>query len=173
MKQFKFKSRSALSFAVNAHGRQTYINFSPAYRSLSYFITTDEVLASKIRAHRWFREGRITESAEEILPPKEARPYIQPPVPEKKKYSILGKAMATPQPKQQPTPSAAPEPPGNPEPLANDPTPAIMVEDVTSFMEAKEFFITNYGVRRSDVSTKEAVADFCRLYGVSFPNYPL
>lgn len=168
-------SRSALSFAVNAHGRQTYINFSPAYRGLSYFITTDEVLASKVRAHRWFREGRITESAEEILPAKEPRPYVQPPMPEKKKYSILGKTMATPQQKQ-PSADPVPEVPESPEHLgnlANDPAPAIVAEDVTTFMEAKEFFITNYGLQRSEVSTKEALAECCKLYKVVFPNYPL
>lgn len=173
MKQFKFMSRSALSFAVNAHGRQTYINFSPAYRGLSYFITTDEVLASKVRAHRWFREGRITESAEEILPAKEPRPYVQPPMPEKKKYSILGKTMAKPQQKQPSVPESAPESPENPELLANDTAPAIVAEDVTTFMEAKEFFITNYGLHRSEVSTKEALAECCKLYKVVFPNYPL
>lgn len=175
MKQFKFMSRSALSFAVNAHGRQTYINFSPAYRGLSYFITTDEVLASRIRAHRWFREGRITESTEEVLPPRESRPYVQPPIPEKKKYTILGKAMATPkspQPQQKEQPvvkedltTAQTEEQRNPQ--------SFLAEDVTTFMEAKEFFITNYGLQRSDVSTKDAVAELCKMYNVIFPNYPL
>lgn len=168
-------SRSALSFAVNAHGRQTYINFSPAYRGLSYFITTDEVLASKVRAHRWFREGRITESAEEILPAKEPRPYVQPPMPEKKKYSILGKTMATPkaaQPQQEEQPVVK-ENLTTGQSENQDKPQSFVAEDVTTFMEAKEFFITNYGLQRSEVSTKEALAECCKLYKVVFPNYPL
>jgi hypothetical protein len=50
---------------------------------------------------------------------------------------------------------------------------AIVAEDVTSFMEAKEFFITNYGVQRSDVANKEAVSQLCKQYNVTFPNYPV
>lgn len=176
-KQFKFKSHSALSFSVNVHGRQTYVNFSPSYRGLSFFITTDEALAAKVRAHRWFREGRITETVEEILPPKEPRPYVQPPVPERKKYTILGKLMASsPQQKQQPAQSAAPEAPESPVHPVNLPdesAPAIVAEEVSSFMEAKEFFIANYGLQRAEVSTKDAVAALCRQFNVSFPNYPL
>jgi len=178
-KQFKFTSRSSLSFSVNAHGRQAYVNFSPAYRGLSYFITKDEVLAARIRAHRWFREGRITEAVEELLPPKKEQAYIQAPMPEKKKYSILGKTMAAPRQKQEPATEAStassvtPESPERPESAAEEPAPSIISEDVASFMEAKEFFITNYGVQRSDVSTKEAVAALCRQFNVVFPNYPL
>lgn len=175
-KQYKFQSRSALSFAVNAHGRQTYVNFSPAYRGLSFFITSDEVLAGKIRSHRWFREGRITETVEDILPASEERPYVQPPVPERKTYSILGKPMASPKPKQATKSPADIEIPGVPpvvEKKENSQVPAFVADDVASFMEAKEFFITNFGVQRSEVSTKDAVSALCKRFNVTFPNYPL
>ena len=174
-KQYKFTSRSALSFSVNVHGLQTYINFSPAYRGLSFFITTDEAVSAKVRTHRWFREGRIKESVEVLLPPKKEQAYIQVPIPEKKKYSILGKTMATPkaaQPRQEEQPVVKEDlTTGHQE--NQDKPQSFVAEEVSSFMEAKEFFITNYGVQRSDVSTKEAVASLCKELNVVFPNYPL
>lgn len=179
-KQFKFTSHSALSFSVSVHGRQTYINFSPAYRGLSYFITTDELVAEKVRAHRWFREGRIKESVEELIPAKKEHPYIQAPMPEKKKYSILGKTMAAPKSvnpqrqdmeedrvvKEEPTVEGTTD-------NAENGVSSFVAEDVTSFMEAKEFFITNFGIQRSEMPTKEAVSALCGQYNVVFPNYPL
>lgn len=175
-KQYKFQSRSALSFAVNAHGRQTYVNFSPAYRGLSYFITSDEVLAGKIRSHRWFREGRIKETVEDVLPASEQRPYIQAPMPVKKAYSILGKPMAAPKPKQAskaPAEIDIPEIPSVSDRQESSQSSPFVAEDVASFMEAKEFFITKYGVQRSEVSTKDAVSVLCKRFNVTFPNYPL
>ena len=50
---------------------------------------------------------------------------------------------------------------------------SFVADEVSSFMEAKEFFITNFGVQRSDVASKDAVAALCKEYNVSFPNYPL
>ena len=49
----------------------------------------------------------------------------------------------------------------------------FVADEVTSFMEAKEFFITNYGVQRSDVSSRDAIAALCKELNVTFPNYPL
>ena len=180
-RQFKFTSRSSLSFSVSVHGRQTYINFSPAYRGLSYFITTDEAVAAKVRLHRWFREGRIKESVEELLPAVKEKEYIQAPVPQKKKYSILGKTMAAPmnaKPHQDTVPVAheannLPSASAVESPSPKEEVQSFVAEDVTSFMEAKEFFITNYGMQRSEVSTKEAVAALCKELNVVFPNYPL
>ena len=50
---------------------------------------------------------------------------------------------------------------------------SFVADEVSSFMEAKEFFITNFGVQRSDVASKDAVAALCKEYNVTFPNYPL
>lgn len=170
MKQYKFKSRSALSFAVMHNGRQMYVNFSPAYRGLSFYITTDPSLADKIRKHRWFREGRIDEEVVEILPAMEAKPY-QPAMPqEPKRYSILGKPMSTSVPKQHEPVAEMPQQVPAQESAASA---AISPDEVSSFMEAKEFFITNYGLQRSDVANKDAVAALCKEFGVVFPNYPL
>lgn len=175
MKQYKFTSRSALSFATTHNGRQMYVSFSPAYRGLAYFITTDEALAAKIRAHRWFRDGRIQEQVVDILPAAEEKKFTPTAPPEPKRYSILGKPMATVQPAKQEQEAEAqkadfPEEDQNPKESAST---AIVAEDVTSFMEAKEFFITNYGVQRSDVANKEAVSQLCKQYNVTFPNYPV
>ena len=174
MKQYKFTSRSALSFAVTQNGRQTYVTFSPTYRGLSFFITTDESLAEKIRKHRWYREGRIKEQIVEIKPAKEEKPFQPTMPPESKKYSILGKTMATniqskPQQKQESVQEELP----STEQEMNETAPLHVAEEVTSFMEAKEFFITNYGVARSEVANKEAVAQLCREYSIHFPNYQL
>lgn len=174
MKQYKFISRSALSFSVLHGGRQMYVNFSTAYRGLSYYITTDAALAEKIRRHRWFRDGRITEQAVEMEGPAEEKHYepTMPPAP--KKYSILGKTMAAPQaPKTvKPQPEKLPVMEDQ-NPKETEGANPFMAEEVTSFMEAKEFFITNYGVQRSDVSSKDAIAQLCKEFGVVFPNYPV
>lgn len=174
MKQYKFTSRSALSFAVTQNGRQTYVSFSPAYRGLSFFITTDESLAEKIRRHRWYREGRINEQIVEIKPAQEEKPFQPTMPPEPKKYSILGKTMATniqskPQQKQNQTLDEAVAHQQEPQ----ETSAGMAAEEVGSFMEAKEFFITNYGVTRSEVASKEAIAQLCKEHDVVFPNYSI
>ena len=173
MKQYKFTSRSALSFAVTHAGRQMYVNFSPAYRGLAYFITTDESLALKIRSHRWYREGRINEQVVDILPPAEEKKFIPTAPPEPKKYSILGKSMASTMPaagKEAQYPASFPEEDQNPK---EQPSASIVADEVSSFMEAKEFFITNFGVQRSEMTSKDAIAALCKQYNVTFPNYPV
>lgn len=64
-KLYKFVANSSLSFAVIHCGRMMYINFSAFFRGKSTYHTTDRELAEKIRAHKWYREGRITEIIEE------------------------------------------------------------------------------------------------------------
>jgi hypothetical protein len=61
--QYKFRSHSALSFPVVHRGRKQLVNFFDQGNSTSLFTTDDALLASKIRAHKWFREGRITEES--------------------------------------------------------------------------------------------------------------
>lgn len=176
MKQYKFTSRSAFSFAVTHNGRQMYVNFSPTYRGISLYITTDESLAKKIRAHRWYREGRITDQIVEVQPAKKEKPYQPVMPPEPKKYSILGKPMAVNQPQkpQQKEESVVKENLITEQSeVQQEPQQTFVADEVTSFMEAKEFFITNYGVQRSDVSSRDAIAALCKELNVTFPNYPL
>lgn len=181
-KQYKFKSRSAFSFAVQHQGRQVYVNFSAAYRGLSFYITKDEKLAEKIRQHRWFKQGRITEEVVEIKP-RQPEPAYVPKAPEPPKpYSILGKSMTGGQKqKREAVIEQAAKAIEQSMPAASEPAEqekqqdsgAFRAEDVTSFMEAKEFFITNFGVSRSECATKEALSALCREFNVEFPNYPL
>lgn len=151
-----------------------YVTFSPAYRGLSFFITTDENLAKKIRLHRWFRDGRINEQIVEIKPAKEEKPFQPVAPPEPKKYSILGRPMATavkPQQEAAAETNTAPFPEEDQNP--KEQPAAFVADEVTSFMEAKEFFITNYGVSRSEVTSKDAIALLCKDHNVTFPNYQL
>ena len=156
-------------------GRQMYVNFSPTYRGLSYYITTDPGLAEKIRKHRWYREGRVSEEVVEIQPAKESKHFEPTMPPEPKKYSILGKTMSSamlvkPQQKEE----GVVKENLTTEPSEEQQNPQSFVADeVSSFMEAKEFFITNFGLQRSEVASKDAVAALCKEYNVAFPNYPI
>lgn len=185
-KQYKFKSRSAFSFAVHHKGRQVYVNFSAAYRGLSFFITKDETLAEKIRQHRWYKQGRITEEVVEIQGPKEQPAYVPTPPEARKKYSILGRTMTGGAPKRQEAlinqaaqvvertiQSQKPVEQKPDETAPQEVQDTFKAEDVSTFMEAKEFFITNFGVARSECSTKEAISVLCSQYNVEFPNYPV
>lgn len=175
MKQYKFRSRSALSFAVMHEGRQMYVNFSPTYRGLSYYITTDPGLAEKIRKHRWFREGRVSEEVVEIQPAKEANPFQPTMPPEPKKYSILGKSMSSSMPvkSQQKEGSVVKENLAAEKSEDQQDSRPFVADEVSSFMEAKEFFITNYGLQRSEVASKDSIQQLCKEYNVVFPNYQL
>ena len=184
MNQYKFTSRSSLSFVVHHNGRQRYINFSPAYRNQSYYITNDPTLAEKIRQHRWFKEGRIKEDIVEIKSAKPA-PVYKPEAPKAPKpYSILGRQMASPkntpnaiqsEPKNLNTPNSnehsdAKELINHKSEIINQ-DPAFSPESVTSFMEAKEFFVSHYGITRSECANKAMLEALCQHYNVQFPNY--
>lgn len=149
MKQYKFKANSSLSFALTHRGRQMYVNFSAAYRGVAMYITTDEALAEKIRAHRWFRQGRIKETVEDMETdnhpaPTEEKPKVVTPISEIPTVKTIANS-------------------GN--------THGFPAGEVTSFLEAKEFFVTNYGVSKQECASKEAIAQLCVRFGVSFENY--
>jgi hypothetical protein len=40
-------------------------------------------------------------------------------------------------------------------------------------MEAKEYLMDAYGIERSAIRTKEAMAEVCREKGITFNNYDL
>ena len=189
MNQYKFTSRSSLSFVVHHNGRQRYVNFSPAYRNQSYYITNDPTLAEKIRQHRWFKEGRIKEEIVEIKSAKPA-PVYKPETPKAPKpYSILGRQMASPKNTVQDTPNdiqntsnvILSEAKNLNTPNSNEHSdvakeiinqdPAFSPESVTSFMEAKEFFVSHYGITRSECASKAMLEALCQHYNVQFPNY--
>lgn len=97
-KLYKFVANSSLSFAVIHCGRMMYVNFSAFFRGKSTYHTTDRELAEKIRAHKWYREGRITETIEEdedvIHDENDVNSVLQK-TEVKQRYSILGKRMCT------------------------------------------------------------------------------
>lgn len=148
---------------------------------MSYYITSDAGLADKIRAHRWYKEGRINEVTVNVEP-TEQTPVRQPEEPKTKKtYSILGRPMAnatSAKPVQAKTEIQEPEIqpqlnfPEVEEKVEETPEPVkFKAEDVTSFMEAKEFFIQNYGIARSECANKAMLESLCHQYNVVFPNY--
>ena len=147
-KLYKFVANSSLSFAVIHCGRMMYINFSAFFRGKSTYHTTDRELAEKIRAHKWYREGRITETIEEdedvIHDENDVNSVLQE-TEVKQRYSILQEDRD----------------------IQED------IENVTSFLEAKDFFEVRFKVPRSQCRNKEALSSLCKEYGIQFPNYPL
>lgn len=47
------------------------------------------------------------------------------------------------------------------------------IENVTSFLEAKDFFEVRFKVPRSQCGNKETLSSLCKEHGIQFPNYPL
>ena len=179
MKQYKFKAKSSLNFSIDHNGRAMYISFSPAYRGQSMFITEDAALAEKIKQHRWYREGRMTLTVEDAA---EKAPEVKPTpttVPERKPFNLSGMKVQV----------AAPSEPAHEAVVANPPYEAsadeatqvnegeesegMKAEDVSSFMEAKEYMIDNFGIARSECPNKTALASLMEQYGVEFPNYDI
>lgn len=180
-KLYKFVANSSLSFAVIHCGRMMYINFSAFFRGKSTYHTTDRELAEKIRAHKWYREGRITEIIEEdedvIHDENEENSVLQEKEVEQR-YSILGKRMCTYIPpassNQEEKESRSTEQTGEKEEvIQEDRDIQEDIENVTSFLEAKDFFEVRFKVPRSQCGNKETLSSLCKEHGIQFPNYPL
>ncbi len=189
-KLYKFVANSSLSFAVIHCGRMMYVNFSAFFRGKSTYHTTDRELAEKIRAHKWYREGRITETIEEdedvIHDENDVNSVLQK-TEVKQRYSILGKRMCTYIPpassNQEEKESESAEPTKEKESESAEPTKEKGIqedrdiqediENVTSFLEAKDFFEVRFKVPRSQCGNKEALSSLCKEHGIQFPNYPL
>lgn len=178
-KLYKFVASSSLSFAVIHCGRMMYVNFSAFFRGKSTYHTTDRELAEKIRAHKWYREGRITETIEEdedvIHDENDINSVLQE-TEVKQRYSILGKWMCTYIPpassKQEEKESESAEPTKE-KGIQEDRDIQEDIENVTSFLEAKDFFEVRFKVPRSQCGNKEALSSLCKEHGIQFPNYPL
>lgn len=176
MLQYKFKAGSSLSFAVVNRGRSMYVNFSPAYRGVAIYITTDEALAEKIKAHRWFREGRISLMVEDLDKKKEKSEasIVAASAPARKPFNLMSMKVSAPAASAPVAEKPVPEQtPAMDSVGAEEENEGMKVDDVSSFMEAKEYFIANHGVARGECSSKEALSVLCERYGVVFPNYEL
>lgn len=55
---------------------------------------------------------------------------------------------------------------------AADDTLSLTADEVSSFLEAKEYITSRYGVDRSSLRSKQDLAEFCAAQGIVFPNYP-
>lgn len=180
-KLYKFVANSSLSFAVIHCGRMMYINFSAFFRGKSTYHTTDRELAEKIRAHKWYREGRITEIIEEdedVIHDENEENSVLQEKEVKQRYSILGKRMCTYIPpassNQEEKESRSTEQTGEKEEvIQEDRDIQEDIENVTSFLEAKDFFEVRFKVPRSQCGNKEALSSLCKEHGIQFPNYPL
>lgn len=155
-----------------------YVNFGTSFRGKSSYFTSDERLAEKIRAHRWFREGRIREMPEEEIKEREPDVPSVHPAPPNHTYSILGKRIVSVSQDNEPnTPevNAGEENPPCPEEgqCEGSPKQEHDTEGVSSFLEAKEFFEVNYGVSRTQCKSKDDLYALCKEHNVTFPNYPL
>ena len=178
---YNFTAASAFSFPVMHRGRKVFVSFSAPVNGVSRYLTTDKALADKICAHRWFRLGLIRLRVEtEGDAPASREPERPATVPERKEYSIMGRTMAPKIPTfRNPIDNSQLiiDNSGTDEAPAADAdeeeAPAFSADDVTSFLEAKEYFITVMGVDRSLCTNKEALARLCEQYGVEFPNYNL
>lgn len=180
-KLYKFVASSSLSFAVIHCGRMMYVNFSAFFRGKSTYHTTDRELAEKIRAHKWYREGRITEIIEEdedVIHDENEENSVLQEKEVKQRYSILGKRMCTYIPpassNQEEKESRSTEQTGEKEEvIQEDRDIQEDIENVTSFLEAKDFFEVRFKVPRSQCGNKETLSSLCKEHGIQFPNYPL
>ena len=178
-KLYKFVANSSLSFAVIHCGRMMYINFSAFFRGKSTYHTTDRELAEKIRAHKWYREGRITEIIEEdedVIHDENEENSVLQEKEVKQRYSILGKRMCTyipPASSNQEEKESESAEPTKEKGIQEDRDIQEDIENVTSFLEAKDFFEVRFKVPRSQCGNKEALSSLCKEHGIQFPNYPL
>lgn len=180
-KLYKFVANSSLSFAVIHRGRMMYVNFSAFFRGKSTYHTTDRELAEKIRAHKWFREGRITETMEEdenVIHEENEKVSVLQKKEERQRYSILGKRMYTYIPPvssnlEKKESGSTKQDGEKEESIQKDRDMQEDIENVTSFLEAKDFFEFRFKVPRSQCGNKEALSSLCRKHGIQFPNYPL
>jgi hypothetical protein len=158
-----------------------YINFSAFFRGKSTYHTTDRELAEKIRAHKWYREGRITEIIEEdedVIHDENEENSVLQEKEVKQRYSILGKRMCTYIPpassNQEEKESRSTEQTGEKEEvIQEDRDIQEDIENVTSFLEAKDFFEVRFKAPRSQCGNKETLSSLCKEHGIQFPNYPL
>lgn len=180
-KLYKFVANSSLSFAVIHCGRMMYINFSAFFRGKSTYHTTDRELAEKIRAHKWYREGRITEIIEEdedVIHDKNEENSVLQEKEVKQRYSILGKRMCTYIPpassnQEEKESRSTEQTEEKEEVIQEDRDIQEDIENVTSFLEAKDFFEVRFKVPRSQCGNKETLSSLCKEHGIQFPNYPL
>lgn len=198
-KIYRFHASSSLSFRVVNRGREVTVTFSPCYRSCATFFTLDESLAAKIRAHKWFRTGRITEipdTEEETITPSTSPTTAASQSPKRPAYSILGRRMVVSNsPAAEPFEASQSDASSvesvaisDPDNQASVESPSVdqevtettieaesslSIQEVSSFLEAKDWVVAHFQVDRASLRSKADLTDFCVQHDIVFENYPL
>ena len=185
MKQYRFRSQSKLSFPIQHNGRNTYVSFGSLYSGVSRFMTTDALLAEKIRKHQWFRIGLIKEDEPIVIKKEENQSTPVAEEQQAQETSIFGKPLFS---GEEPEESTQPEETHTvededtnqeethtveDEDTNQDETQGIRPEDVTSLVEAKDYLKTYYAAPREAIATRDKVIEFCKQNNIVFPNLDL
>lgn len=193
---YRFNAKSSLSFPVVIRGRETHVTFSSQYRDSTSFFTKDPLLADKIRHHRWFRQGRITEVVAVEEPEETAKQEVAKESTAQHVYSILGRRLVSPtRPStvKETEEAASAEIHKETAPATEETVPTetaeqveavkeetteeettvegVQLDEVESFMEAKEYLVTHFEVERASLRSKQDIINFCEAHDITFPNY--
>lgn len=166
------------------------VKFSDLFRNYSSYMTTDESLAEKIRATRWYKEGRIKEEKPRETVEEDKKTIVHHSVAsttlnelEKRRRRAVAsfnanpkrgrKAKAkvvVPEPEQKNEDVSEDNPVGDQEEVSDD---SFTSDDVETMLEAVEFFVSNYGVDKKTIRSESDIKDLCKKFNVQFKNYQL
>lgn len=194
MKQFVFYAQSRFFLKINHRGRIMTVKFSDLFRNYSSYMTTDESLAEKIRATRWYKEGRIKEEEPREMAEENKKTIEHHSVAsttlneleERRKRAVasfkanpkLGKkakekekvVIPEPEPEKKDEDVSEDNPVGDQEEVSGD---SFTSDDVETMLEAVEFFVSNYGVDKKTIRSESDIKDLCKKFNVQFKNYQL
>ena len=193
MKQFVFYAQSRFFLKINHRGRIMTVKFSDLFRNYSSYMTTDESLAEKIRATRWYKEGRIKEEEEPREMAEESKKTLVhhsvasttlneleerrrravasfKANPKRGKKAKEKEKVVIPEPEKKDEDVSDDDPVGDQEEVSGD---SFTSDDVETMLEAVEFFVSNYGVDKKTIRSESDIKDLCKKFNVQFKNYQL
>ena len=135
-------------------------------------MTTDAILAEKIRKHQWFRIGLIKEDEPIVIKKEENQSTPVAEEQQAQETSIFAQPLFSgeePEETTQPEETHTVED----EDTNQDETQGIRPEDVTSLVEAKDYLKTYYAAPREAIATHDKVIEFCKQNNIVFPNLDL
>lgn len=192
MKQLVFYAQSRFFLKINHRGRIMTVKFSDLFRNYSSYMTTDESLAEKIRATRWYKEGRIKEEEPREMAEENKKTIVHHSVAsttlneleERRRRAVAsfkvnlkrGKkakekvVIPEPEPEQKDEDVSEDNTVGDQEEVSGD---SFTSDDVETMLEAVEFFVSNYGVDKKTIRSESDIKDLCKKFNVQFKNYQL
>ena len=188
MKQFVFYAQSRFFLKINHKGRIMTVKFSDLFRNYSSYMTTDESLAEKIRATRWYKEGRIKEEEPREMAEENKKAIVRQSVAsttlnelEERRRRAVASFKANPKRGRKAKEKVVvPEPEQNDEDVLEDDDDqeeiagdSFTSDDVETMLEAVEFFVSNYGVDKKTIRSESDIKDLCKKFNVQFKNYQL